>query len=53
MKMHQEKFRVSTRKRFLTQRVLDQWNGVLWEVVIAPSLTEFKEHLDEAFSHII
>lgn len=42
MKLHQEKFRVNTRKRFLTQRVFDCWNGLPWEVVIVPSLTEFK-----------
>lgn len=27
--------------------------GLPREVVIAPSLTEFKEHLDEALSHMI
>ncbi|KAK4832340.1 hypothetical protein QYF61_021869 [Mycteria americana] len=40
------------RKRFFTERVVAHWNRLSREVVTAPSLPEFKEHLDDALSHI-
>ena len=50
MKLHQGKFRLDIRKRFFTERVVGHWNRLPRE---APSLSEFKEHLDEAFSHMV
>ncbi|KFQ89816.1 hypothetical protein N337_07850, partial [Phoenicopterus ruber ruber] len=48
MKLHQGKFRLDIRKRFFTEMVVGHWNMVPSEVVTAPSLSEFKEHLDDA-----
>ncbi|GAB0210079.1 hypothetical protein GRJ2_003473700 [Grus japonensis] len=53
MKLHQGKFRSDIRKRFFTERVVSHWNRVPREVVMAPSLSDFKEHLDDTLSHMI
>ncbi|KAK4818856.1 hypothetical protein QYF61_020075 [Mycteria americana] len=50
MKLHEGKFRLDIRKRFFTGGVVGYWNRLPREVVTAPSLPEFKEHLDDAFS---
>ncbi|KAK4824372.1 LOW QUALITY PROTEIN: hypothetical protein QYF61_014032 [Mycteria americana] len=52
MKLHQEKFRLDIRKRSFTERVVGHWNRFPREVITAPSLSEFKEHLDDALSHM-
>ncbi|KAK4823440.1 hypothetical protein QYF61_002126, partial [Mycteria americana] len=39
-------------KRFFTERVVGHWNRLLREVVMTPRLSEFKEHLDDALSHM-
>ena len=41
------------RKRFFTERVVCHWNRLPREVVTAPSLSECKEHLDDALSHMV
>ncbi|KAK4817116.1 hypothetical protein QYF61_027979 [Mycteria americana] len=46
------KFRLDIRKKFFTKRVVGQWNRLPREVVMAPRLSEFKEHLDNALSHM-
>ncbi|KAK4813720.1 hypothetical protein QYF61_020927 [Mycteria americana] len=53
MKLHQGKSRLDIRKRFSAERVIGPWNRLPREVVTAPSLSEFKEHLDDALSHIL
>lgn len=45
MKQHQGKFRVDMRKGLFTERIASEWNLLPSEVVIAPSLSEFKESL--------
>ena len=41
------------RKRFFTERVVGHWNRLPREVVRAPSLSEFKDRLDDALSHMV
>ena len=50
MELCQGKFRLDIRKRFFTERMVGHWNRLPRE---APSLSEFKEHLDDALSHMI
>ncbi|KFV13398.1 hypothetical protein N339_01301, partial [Pterocles gutturalis] len=47
MKLCQGKFRLGIRERFFTERVVGPWNRLPREAVMAPSLSEFKEHLDD------
>ncbi|KAK4815432.1 LOW QUALITY PROTEIN: hypothetical protein QYF61_002647 [Mycteria americana] len=56
MKLRQGKFRLDIRKRFFTGKVLQKvghWNRLCRKVVTARSLSEFKECLDDAFSHMV
>ena len=41
------------RKRCLTERLVGHWNRLPREVVTAPSLSEFKECLDDTLSHMV
>ncbi|KAK4828798.1 hypothetical protein QYF61_000855 [Mycteria americana] len=52
MKLCEEKFRLDIRKRFFTDGVVDHWNRVPREVVMAPNPLEFKECLDDVLSHM-
>lgn len=40
------------RKKFFTKRIVSQ-NIFLREVAMAPSLTDFKKHHDDALRHLI
>jgi len=53
MKLHQGKFRLDVRNRFFTQRVIGHWNRLSREVVTAPSLSEFKDHLNDILSDMV
>ncbi|GAB0184539.1 hypothetical protein GRJ2_000919200 [Grus japonensis] len=53
MKLCQGKFRLDIRKRFFTERVVNHWKSVPREVARAPSLSEFKERLDDAHSRMV
>lgn len=39
--------------KIFSQRVAGHWNSPPREAVTAPNLTEFKEHLDSALSHMV
>ena len=52
MKLPQGKFRLDIRKRF-SERVVGHWNRLLREAVKAPSPSEFRDHLDDALSHMV
>ncbi|KAJ7416270.1 hypothetical protein WISP_72699 [Willisornis vidua] len=52
MKLHQGKFRLDIRKRFFTGRLVGHWNRFPREVITAPSLSEFKKHLNDSLSLI-
>ncbi|KFP50335.1 hypothetical protein N323_06751, partial [Cathartes aura] len=48
MKLCQGKFRLDIMKKFFTESVVSHWNRLPREVVLAPSLSEFQEHPDDA-----
>ncbi|KAK4824390.1 LOW QUALITY PROTEIN: hypothetical protein QYF61_014050 [Mycteria americana] len=53
MKLRQGKFRLDIRKRFFTEWVVGHWNRLHREMMTAPGLSEFKECLDDALSHMV
>ncbi|KFZ63259.1 hypothetical protein N321_02108, partial [Antrostomus carolinensis] len=53
LKLKEGKFRLDIRKKFLTMRVMKNWNRLPREVVEAPSLETFKVRLDGALSNLI
>ena len=53
MKLCQGQFLWDIRRRFFTETVVGHWNRLPREVVTAPILSEFKEHLDNDFSHLV
>ncbi|KFZ51736.1 hypothetical protein N321_01481, partial [Antrostomus carolinensis] len=52
-KMWQGRVRLAMRKRFFRQRVVEHWNRLPREMVMAPSLTRFQKHLAKALRHVV
>jgi len=52
-KLRESRFRLGTRKRFFTVRVVKHWHMLPREVVDAPSLDTLKARLDWALSNLI
>uniref|UniRef100_A0A8B9FLZ1 Reverse transcriptase domain-containing protein n=1 Tax=Amazona collaria TaxID=241587 RepID=A0A8B9FLZ1_9PSIT len=52
-KLKQGEFRLDIRKKFFTVRGVRPWNGLLREVVNAPSLAVFKARLDRALGDMV
>jgi len=49
----QDVFRLDTRKKFFSMRVMKHWNKLPREVVEAPFLEIFKARLDGALSNLV
>ncbi|KFZ55888.1 hypothetical protein N321_04585, partial [Antrostomus carolinensis] len=52
-KMWQGRVRLAMRKRFLRQRVVEHWHRLPREVLMAPSLTRFQQHLTKALRDMV
>ncbi|KFR13219.1 hypothetical protein N306_12430, partial [Opisthocomus hoazin] len=52
-KVREGRFRLDTRKKFFTMRVVKHWNRFPREAVEAPSLETFKARLDGALSNLV
>ncbi|KFZ57725.1 hypothetical protein N321_07626, partial [Antrostomus carolinensis] len=51
--LKENRFRLDTRRKFFTMRVVKHWHRLPSEVVEAPSLETFKVRLDGALSNLI
>jgi len=52
-KLKEGRFRLDTRKKFFTMRVVKHWNRLPREVVDAPSLETLKVRLDGALNNLV
>jgi len=53
MVLSESKYRLDTRKKFFTMRVVRHWHRLPREVLDVPSLQTFKARLDGALSNLI
>ncbi|KFQ12695.1 hypothetical protein N330_02425, partial [Leptosomus discolor] len=52
-KLGEGRFRLDTRKKFFTPRVVRHWNRLPKEVVDAPSLAVFKARLNGTLGNLV
>jgi len=52
-KLKEDRFRLDTRKKFFTMRVVKHWNRLPREAVDAPSLVVFKARMDGGLSNLV
>ncbi|KFR14081.1 hypothetical protein N306_07891, partial [Opisthocomus hoazin] len=52
-KLKEGRFRLDTRKKFFTMRVVKHWNRLPREAVDAPSLVVFKARMDGGLSNLV
>ncbi|KFP27357.1 hypothetical protein N325_10227, partial [Colius striatus] len=52
-KLREGRFRLDTRKKLFTVRVVRHWNRLPREAVCAPSLEMLKANLDGALSNLV
>ena len=53
LKLHQGKFRLGIRKKLFPELGFKHWNNTPQGVVVAPSLSVFKKHLDNALRYTV
>ena len=53
LKLHEGRFRLDIRKKFLAERVVTHWNRLPRKVVETPSLEVFRKGVDTALWDIV
>lgn len=51
--LHQGKFSLAFRKMFFIEKVTGYLEQLPKEVVMAPNLSEYQDHLDDAPTHVV
>ncbi|KFW78782.1 hypothetical protein N305_04945, partial [Manacus vitellinus] len=52
-KLKESRYRLDSRKKFFTVRIVRYWNRLPREAVDAPSLEAFKARLDRVLSNLV
>ena len=53
LKLRQGRFRLDSRRKFFTQRVVKHWNRLPREVVVAPPMDVFKAMTDVSLGSLV